>query len=264
MVGLQDLTIGCGESLKGAVPSDWHEQSKTRRTELSVDNDWGSSSNIPSIDARTNEALPDEESMEHLKENKRNGALAIFNRMALNPIEQESYQEGFLSVPSIGHATDSEPNEEAAAFLVEGTRPPQQISESLRTYKRNGILRQAIDYLRKFRESLETPEAAMHIHLAKEKLAESWQFIAEEDKVIRLIIPALEGAVRQRKWRNYKSHQIETIQNILEECIAGKLHGSNDVLKRISMLYKQDIDIFPSAPEEAYEEDNETETGMVP
>lgn len=260
MVGLQELTIGCGEPLKGTVPSDWHEQSKTRRTELSVDDDWGSSSNIPPIDARTNEALPGEGS---LRENKGNDSFTMFNRMALEPVEKESYQEGFFGIPSIGHATDSEPNEEAAAFLVEGTQQPQQISETLRTYKRNRILRQAIDYLRKFRESLETPEAAMHIHLFKEELAESWQFIAEEDKVIRLIIPALEGAVRQRRWRDYRSRQIETIQDILEECIAGKLHDSNDVLKRISMLYKQDIDIFPSAPEEAYEEDNETETGMV-
>jgi len=108
----------------------------------------------------------------------------------------------------------------------------------------------------------------MYVHLTKRKLQESWEFITEdnplapfskgEDRGVRLALSALEGALRQQKWRDYKPHQIATLQTILEECVVGKLRDRKDVLKKISTLYKQDIDIFPSAPEEVYEEDAET------
>jgi|GEM_PF-2220926 len=134
----------------------------------------------------------------------------------------------------------------------------------IRSRKRNEILRQAIDHLQHFRESLGTPEAAMHIHLAKKKLEESREFTTEEDHEVRLALSAVEGAIRQQKWRNYKSHQIAALQAALQECIDGKLHGLKDVLKITSKLRKQDIDIFPSAPKWAYEEDDETESDLVP
>ncbi|HIE26759.1 TPA: hypothetical protein EYP66_05695 [Candidatus Poribacteria bacterium] len=160
-------------------------------------------------------------------------------------------------VPSI----DEEVPQEESLSVIHFERPQkvQRISQPFRNYKRNKILRQAIDYLQEFRESLHTPEAPMYVHLAKRKLQESWEFITEEDREVRLALSALEGALRQQKWRNYKPHQIATLQTILEECIDGKLRNPKDVLKKISTLYKQDIDIFPSAPEEAYEEDDETD-----
>lgn len=164
-------------------------------------------------------------------------------------------------VPSID---EEAPQEESLSVIhFEKSSKIQRISQPFRNYKRNKILRQAVDYLQEFREFLDTPEAPMYVHLAKRKLQESWEFITEEDREVRLALSALEGALRQQKWRNYKPHQIATLQAILEECIDGKLRDRKDVLKKISTLYKQDIDIFPSAPEEAYEEDDETETDVV-
>jgi len=137
-----------------------------------------------------------------------------------------------------------------------------KLEEELRILKLNGTLREAINYFREFRQSLGTPKAPEYIQLTKKKLEESWEFIAEEDEEIKLIISALEGAIRQRKWQEYKQNQVATLQAILEECVDGKLHSHSDVLKTLSTLYKQDIDIFPSAPGQAYEED-ETESDVV-
>lgn len=103
----------------------------------------------------------------------------------------------------------------------------------------------------------------MYIHLAKRKLDESWEFTTEDDHEVRLTLSAVEGAIRQQKWRNYESHQIAALQAVLQECIGGRLRGLKDFLKITSELYKQDIDIFPSAPEWAYEEEDEIEEGVV-
>lgn len=124
-------------------------------------------------------------------------------------------------------------------------------------------LSQAIDYLQKFQEFLGTSEAPMYIGLAKEKLKESWKYITEDDQEGKLTLSAVEGALRQQKWRDYEPRQAETLQNILQDYANGELPTQDDVLKRISMLRKQDIDIFPSAPVEAYGGDDETEPDVV-
>ena len=131
----------------------------------------------------------------------------------------------------------------------------QQITQPLRDYKRKEILHQATGYFNDFRDSLNTPEAAMHIHLAKKKLEESWNFIAHEDREIGMMISAVEDSIRQQKWRDYKLYQVEMILIILQDCVDGKIKNQKDVLERTSKLYKHDIDIFPSATEEAYDED---------
>jgi hypothetical protein len=132
----------------------------------------------------------------------------------------------------------------------------QQITQPLRDYKRKEILHQAVLYFNDFRDSLNTSEAAMHIHLAKKKLEESWNFIAHEDREIGMMISAVEDSIRQLKWRDYKPYQVEIIRDILQDCVDDKIKSQKDVLDRTSKLFKHDIDIFPSAPDEAYEEND--------
>jgi hypothetical protein len=131
----------------------------------------------------------------------------------------------------------------------------QQITQPLRDYKRKEILHQAAVYFKNFRDSLNTPEAAMHIHLAKKKLEESWDFISLEDREIGMMISAVEDSIRQQKWHDYKTYQVEIIQDILQDCVDGKIKSQKDVIDRTSKLYKNDIDIFPSATEEYYEDE---------
>jgi len=122
-------------------------------------------------------------------------------------------------------------------------------------HNRNEVLRQAIEHFKEFENSLNKPEAAMYIHLAKKKLEESWNYITDKDRVIGLMLSAVEDSIRQQKWRDYKSYQVEIIRDILQDCVDGKIKNQKDVLERTSKLYKHDIDIFPSATEEAYDED---------
>jgi len=252
MVG-QSLTTGCSQPLKGAVlNSVWKEQDKSHRTDSLGDEEWKVSSKIM-LDAFTTGEPPLRAEEELYQESGLN----------VQSMSQSNGLRGLLKTsPSFDYSFGQETYEESSAFIEEPHKI-QQASEPLRAYKRNRILHEAINHFQKFRQSLNTPEAPMHIHLAKEKLEESWEFIAEEDKEIELIISALEGAIRQRKWREYKQHQVATLQAILEECVNGKLQNRSDVLKKLSTLYKQDIDIFPSAPEQAYEEDYETGSDVV-
>jgi len=125
-------------------------------------------------------------------------------------------------------------------------------TESYCKIKLKDSLNKALDNLKKFQKSLKMPEAPMYIHSVKKELNDSWDFITQKDAIISLILPAIEGALRKTKWQNYSHHQISIIQNILEECINEKIHNRKDAFRKISRLYKEDIDIFPSAPEEAY------------
>jgi len=139
--------------------------------------------------------------------------------------------------------------------FVHKSSTKQQTTQPLRDYKRKEILHQAILHFDDFQDSLNTPEAAMHIHFAKKKLEESWDFIALEDREIGMMISAIEDSIRQLKWRDYKSYQVEIIRGILQDCVDGKIKNQKDVLERTSKLYKHDIDIFPSATDEVYDED---------
>jgi hypothetical protein len=125
-----------------------------------------------------------------------------------------------------------------------------------KSYQRKESLRQAIEYFKEFKSFLNKPEAAMYIHRAKEKLEESWNFIAHEDREIGMMISAIEDSIRQLKWHDYKPYQVEIIRDILQDCVDGKIKSQKDVLDRTSKLFKHDIDIFPSAPDEAYEEND--------
>jgi hypothetical protein len=227
MLAQESRTAGHAEPWKGTVlVSGWDKQDTMRPTDPSTKEHWTISSRISAITALTEPP---------------------------HRIEQDSPRGEVVNVQK------EEVLGTQAVTLLESPKETQQYSKSFRNYKRNEILRQVIDYLRKFQESLNTLEAPRHIHLAKKKLEESWEFITEEDEEVRLTLSALEGAIRQQKWRDYKPRQIATLQSILQECIDGRLHGLKDVLKITSKLRKQDIDIFPSAPEWAYEEDDETE-----
>ena len=129
--------------------------------------------------------------------------------------------------------------------------------KSVRSYRRNKKLAEALDRLSKFAGSLGTVEAPMHINLAKKALADSWQSIAEEDSEIRIAIASLEGALRQKKWQDYSSEQVNIISGILSDCIEGRLNDLKSVLGQLSVLHKRDIDIYPSASEEDYAEAEE-------
>jgi hypothetical protein len=97
-------------------------------------------------------------------------------------------------------------------------------------HNRNEVLRQAIEHFKEFENSLNKPESAMHIHLAKKKLEESWNFIAHEDREIGMMISAIEDSICQQKWRDYKSYQVEIIRDILQDCVDGKIKNQKDVL----------------------------------
>ena len=112
-------------------------------------------------------------------------------------------------------------------------------SKHVRSYRRNKKLVEAVDRLNRFASSLGTAEAPMHISLAKKALADSWQSIAEEDSGIRITIASLEGALRQRKWRDYTSEQVNVITEILTDCVEGRLGDMKSALKRLSILHKK-------------------------
>jgi hypothetical protein len=131
------------------------------------------------------------------------------------------------------------------------------VPQKVREHRRNKKLAEAVERLNKFANSLGTIEAAMHINLAKEALADSWKSIAEEDTEIRITIASLEGALQEKKWRDYTSEQVNTVISILTDCIDGRLGDLKSALKRLSILYKKGIDIYPSASEEDYVEEEE-------
>ena len=130
-------------------------------------------------------------------------------------------------------------------------------SPKVREYRRNVKLVEATRLLGKFADSLGTIEAAMHINLAKEALADSWESIAEEDEEIRITIASLEGALQEKKWRDYTYEQVNTVICILDDCIEGRLKDLKSALRRLSILHKKGIDIYPSALEEYYVETEE-------
>jgi len=127
--------------------------------------------------------------------------------------------------------------------------------KNVRFYHLNQKLTEATKQLNKFADSLGTAEAPMYINLAKKALADSWQFIGEEDSEIRIIIASLEGALRQRKWRDYSSEQVKVVRDFLADCIRGRLQDMNSAIERLSILREMDIDIYPSASEEDYVEE---------
>jgi hypothetical protein len=152
------------------------------------------------------------------------------------------------------------PDEEFLGNLQDGADKAEKklvASKHVRDYRRNRNLNEAVERLGKFANSLGTTEAAMHINLAKEALADSWKSIAEEDTEIRITIASLEGALQEKKWRDYTSEQVNTVIGILTDCIDGRLGDLKSALKRLSILYKKGIDIYPSASEEDYVEEEE-------
>ena len=131
------------------------------------------------------------------------------------------------------------------------------VPQKVREHRLNKKLAEVAERLNKFANSLGTIEAAMHINLAKEALADSWKSIAEEDTEIRITIASLEGALQEKKWRDYTLEQVDTVIGILTDCIEGRLGDLKSALKRLSILYKKGIDIYPSASEEDYVEEEE-------
>ena len=131
------------------------------------------------------------------------------------------------------------------------------VPQKVREHRRNKKLAEATERLGKFANSLGTIEAAMHINLAKEALADSWESIAEEDTEIRITIASLEGALQEKKWRDYTLEQVDTVIGILTDCIEGRLGDLKSALKRLSILHKKGIDIYPSASEEDHVEAEE-------
>ena len=134
---------------------------------------------------------------------------------------------------------------------------PEEIPKTVRSYQRNRSLAESVEWLSKFADSLGTAAAAMHINLAKKALASSWEAIAEEDTEIKVIIASLEGTLRQKKWQDYSPEQVGIITGILTDCIEGRIDDLDMALKRLSILRKKGIDIYPSASEEDYAEEEE-------
>lgn len=161
------------------------------------------------------------------------------------------YEEIFQTVDS---SIQKEETFDVQNVFTDKPSTSQQTTSSFRDYKRKKILRQVAKDFSNFQNFLGTPEAAMHIHLAKKKLEEIWDFIAYEDREIGMMISAIEDSIRQLKWRDYKPYQVEIIRNIIQDCVDGRVRNQKDIISRTSKLFKHNIDIFPSATEEAYDE----------
>jgi len=128
----------------------------------------------------------------------------------------------------------------------------QPISSQHRLSERNQILQNAISQLERFKETLGTPEAAMHIHLFKRRLEESWRFITFEDRNIGMLISGVEDAVRFQKWREYSPYQVDILISVMHDCLSCEI-SEDELNEKLSTFYKHDIDTFPSATEGDYE-----------
>lgn len=227
---------------KTPLPSK--EFSPVSESENQDEKEYPESSNIISLKEKPSAYDLDELPVNNYWENNR-----MFPVSKLTPSYEKISQTGDLS-------RQKEDVFETQSVFADKSSMNQQTTQPLRNFKRKEILHQAIVYFNDFRDSLNTPEAAMHIHLAKKKLEESWDFISHEDREIGMMISAVEDSIRQLKWRDYKPYQVEIIRDILQDCVDGKIKSQKDVLDRTSKLFKHDIDIFPSAPDEAYEEND--------
>jgi len=136
--------------------------------------------------------------------------------------------------------------------IAKPTPGVHSISSQYRLFERNQILQNAISQLERFKETLGTSEAAMHIHLFKKRLEESWSFITSEDKNIGMLISGVEDAIRFQKWRGYSPYQVDVLISVMHDCLSGEL-SEDELNKKLSTFCKHDIDTFPSATEGDYE-----------
>ena len=97
----------------------------------------------------------------------------------------ESYWESLDTEEVVVGLAERIPDEKLLRNLqdtADNVREKPIIPPKVREHRRNIKLVEATKLLNKFADSLGTTEAAMHINLAKEALADSWGSIAEEDE----------------------------------------------------------------------------------
>lgn len=126
---------------------------------------------------------------------------------------------------------------------VTGTRytekPSRQYAEAL--FQRN--MTEISPLLEQLKANLENPEGAKFMQWFRERLDRVWEVADALPKEKVLFLSALEEAVRDKRWRDLTTGQVQTLEQVIRQTETGTLNLTG----ALRTLHHNFIDIYPSA-----------------
>jgi hypothetical protein len=154
-----------------------------------------------------------------------------------------------------GLSQEAAANAEAAPGYGRAAVP--EYSEAYRRLRARQALRQARESLVEFSKMLDRPEAAFWIANFRSSLEDLWKVLPADRAPVAHAVAAIQATIRFNKWNSFAPPEVAMLSRCIE-LIAPLDITPRDAQHIYSVLRSGHLDVFPSAPERAYE-DNDTD-----